>query len=92
MAISLESFSQQLGVPLWLLLIVVAWSLIWKALALWKSARKNHIVWFILFILIHTIGILEILYLFLFSKINLDSKAAYLKKERKKKRGKRNAK
>ena len=90
MAISLESFSQQLGVPLWLLLIVVAWSLIWKALALWKSARKNHIVWFILFILIHTIGILEILYLFLFSKINLNESSA--KKERKKKRGKRNAK
>ncbi|MDP1696050.1 MAG: DUF5652 family protein [archaeon] len=65
------SLSAILGVPLWLLILAVIWSLVWKALALWKSARRNSPVWFIALLVINTFGILEILYLFLFSKIKL---------------------
>jgi len=25
-------------------ILVLIWSLIWKGLALWKSARKNHLI------------------------------------------------
>ena len=63
-----------LGIPLYLFIIVVIWSLVWKALALWKSARLNQPIWFIVLLVVNTIGIIEILYLFLFSKINLNEK------------------
>lgn len=44
------------------------WSLIWKGLALWKSARNDDRYWFLAFLLVHTLGVLEILYLFVFAK------------------------
>ena len=48
--------------------VVVIWSVIWKGLALWKSAREGSKVWFIVFLIVNTLGILEILYLYVFSK------------------------
>lgn len=48
--------------------ILVVWSLFWKGLALWKSARSGSTIWFLVILLINTAGILEILYLFVFSK------------------------
>jgi len=51
-----------------LLLAVIIWSIVWKGLALWKSAREGSKVWFVVFLLVNTIGILEILYLYVFSK------------------------
>jgi methionyl-tRNA synthetase len=44
------------------------WSGVWKALALWKAARNNHLGWYIALIIINTAGILEILYIYVFSK------------------------
>ena len=82
---SLTSASEFLGLPIWLLVIVVVWSLIWKGLALWKSARKKHLIWFIIILVVNTIGILEILYIFLFSKINLADKKTKGSKKRKRK-------
>jgi len=66
----IAQFSAQWGVSLWILIVIVIWSAIWKLLALWKSARKNHAVWFILLALINTVGILEILYIYVFSEMN----------------------
>lgn len=74
MAGMLAQLSTELGVPLVVLILVLIWSLVWKALALWKSARLNQPVWFIVLLVVNTLGILEILYLFLFSKINLGNK------------------
>lgn len=51
----------------WLLLI--AWSLFWKAWALWISAREGKKIWFGVLLVINTMGILEILYIFIFSKM-----------------------
>ena len=48
--------------------LIVFWSLPWKVLALWKAARNNQKWWFLSFVLINTVGLLEILYLFVFSK------------------------
>jgi len=47
------------------------WSIPWKALALWKSARHSQKWWFIIFILVNTVGILEIFYLFVLPKIKI---------------------
>ena len=61
--------SEVLGVPVWTLVLVLLWSGVWKLLALWKSARNNSIPWFIVLGVINTLGILEILYIFIFSKM-----------------------
>jgi hypothetical protein len=50
------------------MIVLMTWSMIWKGIALWKSAKKNDLVWFIVLFLINTLGILEILYIFKFSK------------------------
>lgn len=47
------------------------WSLFWKGLALWKSARNDERYWFVALLVINTMGILEILYLFVFAKTKL---------------------
>lgn len=44
------------------------WTLVWKGIALWKSARNGSNVWFIFLLVLNTLGILEIIYIFLFSK------------------------
>jgi hypothetical protein len=53
--------------PLVLVLLIV-WTLIWKGLALWKAARSSQKSWFIAMLILNTLGILEILYLYVFSK------------------------
>ncbi len=52
----------------WIWTLLIIWSLIWKGFALWKSARNNSQAWFIVLLIVNTLGILEILYIFLFSK------------------------
>lgn len=44
------------------------WSIFWKGLALWKSAGEKDKVWFVVLLVVNTLGLLEILYLFVFSK------------------------
>jgi len=51
-----------------LAVFITVWSIVWKGLALWRSARKEHKYWFIALLVINTLGLLEILYLFVFSK------------------------
>lgn len=68
----LAQFSADFGISLWLLILIFVWSAIWKFVALWKSARNNHLIWFVVIAIVNTFGIIEILYIFLFSKINLD--------------------
>lgn len=46
----------------------VAWSLFWKGLALWRAAKNQSKVWFIVLLIVNTMGILEILYLFVFGR------------------------
>ncbi len=46
------------------------WTIPWKGVALWKSARQSEKTWFVALLLINTVGLLEILYIFFFSKKN----------------------
>ncbi len=50
-----------------LLVLLLVWSIVWKGLALWKSAREGSKVWFVVLLVVNTAGILEILYLYVFS-------------------------
>jgi hypothetical protein len=63
---TIETFIANL--PLWVFVLLMVWSIPWKGVALWKSAKKGQIVWFIVLLIVNTIGILEILYIFIFSK------------------------
>jgi len=50
-----------------ILVLLIIWSLAWKAVALWKAARKNQVWWFVALMLINTMGLLEILYIYVFA-------------------------
>ena len=81
-----KDLAAQLGWPVWAIVILIIWIYIWKGLALWKSARLSQPIWFVILFVVNTVGILEILYIFLFSEIKLDGKK---KKKRTKRRRKR---
>ncbi len=65
----LKLVTDELGISLYVLIGILIWSSIWKLLGLWKAARKRSVVWFIVLALINTMGILEILYIFVFSEM-----------------------
>ena len=52
----------------WMLFIIMLWTLPWKGLALWKAAQRNDQKWFIVLLLLNTLAILDILYIYKFSK------------------------
>lgn len=52
----------------WLIWLVILWTLPWKGVALWKAARNEHKWWFIALLVLNTLAILEIIYIFFFSK------------------------
>lgn len=52
----------------WWFLALVVWSLIWKGIALWKAARNTHKVWFVVLLIVNTVGILEIIYIYFVAK------------------------
>lgn len=51
-----------------ILAAVIVWSLIWKGIALWRAAKSDSKNWFVALMIINTMGILEILYIYIFSK------------------------
>ena len=52
--------------------ILVIWSIFWKMLALWHSARRAQPWWFVILFFVNTLGILEIIYLFGVAKVKTD--------------------
>jgi hypothetical protein len=61
---SINILADWIGVhPLFIVLAII-WSLVWKGLALWQSAGLRQRYWFIAILLVNTLGILEIIYLF----------------------------
>jgi len=53
---------------MWALIILLVWSMIWKGLALWKAAHREQKVWFVVFLIVNTCGLLEIIYLFVITR------------------------
>lgn len=51
-----------------LLAVIFAWTAPWKGVALWRAARNGQKAWFVVLLLANTLAILEIVYLFAFSK------------------------
>ena len=57
-----------LGMGAFALFVAMVWTIYWKGMALWHAARKGEKVWFVVLLVVNTLGILEILYLYVFSK------------------------
>ena len=62
---NMEQFIQQNQA---FIVLLTLWSIPWKGMALWKSSKLNKKPWFIVLLITNTLGILEILYLYVFSK------------------------
>lgn len=85
---SLNLLIQDLGIPIWLLVISLVWIYTWKLIALWTAARKKSLPWFIILALFNTLGVLEIAYVMIISKIKdntLSSKTKHKSVSKKKK-------
>jgi len=70
----------------WIILILAIWMIPWKGWALWKSARHGQHAWFVVLLIINSLAILEILYIFFFSRDEI--KKNEVSKELKKEEGK----
>ena len=47
-----------------LIAMLALWSLVWKIYAVWIAAKHNHRKWFVALLVLNTVGILEIFYIF----------------------------
>jgi len=47
-------------------IVLLLWTLVWKGLALWHAAKNGQKFWFIAMLILNTVGILEVVYYFLF--------------------------
>ena len=50
------------------IILLALWDGVWTLIAMWKSARHDQLAWFICLAIFNTIGILPILYIFVFQK------------------------
>lgn len=50
------------------LFLVMLWTLPWKGYALWVAARRSDKWWFIALLILNTLAILEIVYIFFIAK------------------------
>jgi hypothetical protein len=49
-------------------LILALWTIPWKIYAVWLAVKANHKKWFVALLILNTIGILEIFYIFKIAK------------------------
>ncbi|MFP3463976.1 DUF5652 family protein [Leifsonia sp. SIMBA_070] len=47
-----------------IMIAVIAWSLAWKGVSLWRAARNGSKPWFVALLLSNTLGVLDAIYLF----------------------------
>jgi len=59
--------------------VLYLWSAVWKGFALWKAAKKDSKVWFVILFVVNTMGLLEILYIYLLNKIDFNKVFANIK-------------
>lgn len=56
------------GDNVWVLVIILIWSLFWKGLSLWIAVKNNQSKWFIALLILNTLGILDMIYIFFVMK------------------------
>jgi hypothetical protein len=63
-----NNLAELLAGHVWVIVLILLWTLPWKVVALWRSARRAQSGWFLAMIILNTLGILEIIYLAFFSQ------------------------
>jgi methionyl-tRNA synthetase len=58
----------------WVIYLMAAWTLPWKGIALWKAAKNNQKIWFIIIFLLNTLAILDIIYIMFVGKEKKEEK------------------
>ena len=64
------------SLPPWALYAFIAWSIAWEGWALWTAGRNRQKWWFILLLLVHTLGILDIIYIFYIGRPTMKKRLA----------------
>lgn len=54
--------------------VLAVWTLVWKAIGLWKAGRNRQLAWFVCIFIFNTVGILPILYLAFYQKESPEAK------------------
>jgi hypothetical protein len=80
----IEFWGWNIGFP-----FLFVWSLAWAGLALWYAAKRDEKWWFLIFLVVHTVGILEIIYLFFVVKLFGETKTTQPVKTKAKNKKKR---
>jgi hypothetical protein len=52
----------------YILIFLGVWELVWKGLALWKASQNKQRNWFVVILIINTVGILPIIFLKFFQR------------------------
>ena len=74
----MEVFVSSLGITAKIILgctfvVLLLWALVIKGYALWTAARRGDKSWFIVLLIVNTVGILELVYLFAIAKVRWSS-------------------
>jgi hypothetical protein len=51
-----------------IIVIIVLWTIPWKIYAVWTAVKHDHKRWFVVLLILNTVGILEIFYIFKIAK------------------------
>jgi len=52
----------------WVILLIALWVMPWKGVALWKASRLGQTKWFIVMLVLNTLALLEIFYIFVIAR------------------------
>jgi methionyl-tRNA synthetase len=50
------------------LILLTLWTVPWKVYSVWLAVKNNHKKWFVALLIVNTVGILEIFYIFRVAK------------------------
>ena len=51
-----------------ILILIAVWVLPWKGYAMWTAAKRSHKIWFVALLILNTLAILDIFYIFVIAK------------------------
>lgn len=51
-----------------LLIALTLWTIPWKVYAVWLAVKNDHKKWFVVLLILNTVGLLEIFYIFKIAK------------------------
>ena len=50
------------------MVLLIVWTLLWKCYSVWLASKNNHKKWFVALVVLNTVGILDMIYIFAYLK------------------------